>query len=198
MSLSGYLRLPAARRRAKRGIIPERPWIVPAAVGWLGRRTRPDWRVLELGSGRSTLWYARRAASVVSFEDNPWWVARTRQMLEEAAIRNAEIRELPVEQFVPAVAAMADEGFDLVVIDFLESPEAERIDAVRVARDKVCPGGYLLLDDSDRDGYAQAWELLDGWRERRFSGVKDEWPEACETTIFRRPRSWSRETASSD
>jgi predicted O-methyltransferase YrrM len=189
MSLSGYLRLPAARRRAKRGIVPERPWIVPAAVGWLGRRARRDWRVLELGSGRSTLWYARRAASVVSFEDNPWWVARTSEMLEQAEIRNAEVRELPVEQFVAAVAAMPDEGFDLVVIDFLESPEAERVDAVRVARDKVRPGGYLLLDDSDRPGYAPAWELLEGWRERRFSGIKDEWPEACETTIFRRPRS---------
>ena len=51
---------------------------------------------------------------------------------------------------------------------------------------KVRPGGFLLLDDSDRPGYAEAFELLDGWRERRFTGVKDEWPEACETTIFRR------------
>jgi hypothetical protein len=52
---------------------------------------------------------------------------------------------------------------------------------------KVRPGGYLLLDDSDRPGYAEAYELLEGWRERRFTGVKDEWPEACETAIFRRP-----------
>jgi predicted O-methyltransferase YrrM len=194
MSLSGYLRRPAARRRAKRGIVPERPWIVPAAVGWLGRRARRHWRVLELGSGRSTLWYARRTASVLSFEDNLWWVARSREMLDEAGIGNAEIRELPVEQFVAAVGALPDESFDLIVIDFLESPEAERVDAVRVARDKVRPGGYLLLDDSDRPGYAPAWELLHAWRERRFSGIKDEWPEACETTIFRRPRAPSRES----
>jgi hypothetical protein len=53
---------------------------------------------------------------------------------------------------------------------------------------KVKPGGLLLLDDSDRPGYAAAYELLAGWKERRFVGVKDEWPEACETTIFRRPK----------
>ena len=53
--------------------------------------------------------------------------------------------------------------------------------------EKVRPGRHLLLDDSDRRGYADAYELLAGWRERRFVGIKDEWPEACETTIFTRP-----------
>jgi hypothetical protein len=45
----------------------------------------------------------------------------------------------------------------------------------------------LLLDDSDRPGYGEAFELLDGWRFRSFAGIKDEWPEACETGIFTRP-----------
>ena len=61
-----------------------------------------------------------------------------------------------------------------------------RIDCLNPAMKKVRPGGYLLLDDSDRPGYAQAYGLLAGWRVRRFTGIKDEWPEACETTIFRR------------
>ena len=76
---------------------------------------------------------------------------------------------------------------DSDLIDFLESPEAERIDAVRAGMTKVRPGGLLLLDDSDRPSYAGAYELLGDWRERRFTGVKDGWPEACETAIFRRP-----------
>ena len=40
----------------------------------------------------------------------------------------------------------------------------------------------------DRDHFLEAFRLLEGWRFRRFTGVKDEWPEACETGIFRRPR----------
>jgi hypothetical protein len=79
-------------------------------------------------------------------------------------------------------------AFDLVVMDFLESPEVSRVDALRPAMTKVRPGGHLLLDDSDRPGYAQSYEMLAGWKERRFTGIKDEWPEACETTIFRRPK----------
>jgi SAM-dependent methyltransferase len=188
MPLSAWLRLPAARLRARLGHEPERPWIVPAATGWLGRRMRRDWSVLELGSGRSTAWLARRSNRVLSFEDNREWVIRTREDLEKAGIEGAEVRELPIERFIPEVAALPDRTYELVVVDFLEAPGAERVDAVRAARSKVKPGGHLLLDDSDRPAYAEAFELLYGWRERRFAGVKDGWPQAVETTIFRRPR----------
>jgi predicted O-methyltransferase YrrM len=187
MGISGWLRYPAAWWRARRGRTPERPWIVPAAVGWLGRRMRADWSVLELGSGRSTVWFAQRAGRVISFEDNGYWFPRTEQRLERAGLRNVDLRLRAVDDFPAEVAALSDESFDLVVVDFLEAPAVTRVDAVKPAMKKVRPGGYLLLDDSDRPGYAAAYELLAGWRERRFTGVKDEWPEACETAIFHRP-----------
>jgi predicted O-methyltransferase YrrM len=187
MPLSGWLRLPAARARARLGRVPERPWIVPAAVGWLGRRIRADWNVLELGSGRSTVWLGRRAGRVVTLEDNEYWLARARELVAEADLDNVEIRRLPVTEFAAVLAKLEPGRLDLLVVDFLESPQAERVEAVRVGREALRPGGLLLLDDSDRPSYAEAYELLAGWRERRFTGVKDEWPQAVETAIFRRP-----------
>jgi predicted O-methyltransferase YrrM len=188
MGVSGWLRYPAAWWRARRGRTPERPWIVPAAVGWLGRRIRSDWSVLELGSGRSTLWFARRAGRVISFEDNEYWYPQTRERLEKARLDNVDLRLTPVEDFPGEVAALPEASFDLVVVDFLEAPAVTRVDAITPAMKRVRSGGFLLLDDSDRPGYAEAFELLSGWRFRRFTGVKDEWPEACETGIFRRPK----------
>lgn len=187
MGLAGWIRYPAAWYRAKRGRTPERPWIVPAAIGWLGRRMRSDWAVLELGSGRSTVWLARRAGRVISIEDNEFWADHTRGRLRELGMDSVELRVGPVEELPDAVAALPDESFDLVVVDFLEAPEVTRIDVLKPAMKKVSPGGLLLLDDSDRPGYAEAFQLLAGWRFRKFVGVKDEWPEACETGIFRRP-----------
>lgn len=187
MGLSGWLRYPAAWLHARSGRTPERPWIVPASIGWLRRRIGSDWSILELGSGRSTAWFARRAARVICLEDNEYWYSRTRERLEEAGLTNVDLRLRPLEDFPRQVSSLPDGGFDLAVIDFLESPEVRRIDCIRPALSKVRPGGYLLLDDSDRPGYAEAFELLDGWRFRKFSGVKDEWPEACETGVFRRP-----------
>jgi len=187
MGPSGWLRYPAAWYRAKTGRTPERPWLVPAAIGWLRRRIRSDWSILELGSGRSTAWFARRAGEVISLEDNELWAAATRERLARAGISNVELRLRPVDDFSQDIASLPDAAFDLVVMDFLEAPSVTRIDALRPAMEKVGPGGYLLLDDSDRPGYAEAFELLDGWRFRKFTGVKDEWPAACETGIFQRP-----------
>jgi SAM-dependent methyltransferase len=187
MGLSGWLRYPVVRLRARTGRTPERPWIVPAAIGWLGRRIRSDWSVLELGAGRSTAWFARRAGRVLSFEDNQFWADQTQDRIRELGLTNVELRTGPIEALPESVAALPDDSFDLVVVDFLESPEVTRIDVLRGAREKVTPRGLLLLDDSDRPGYADAYDLMAGWRERRFTGVKDEWPEACETSFFRKP-----------
>jgi SAM-dependent methyltransferase len=183
MPLSGWLRYPAARWLARRGVIPERPWIVPAAIGWLQRRIRRSWRILELGAGRSTPWFGRRAGTVISLEDNPHWHRQTAERLRELGLE-VDLRLIAVEEFPREVAALEASSCDLVVVDFLEAPEVSRVDALRPAREKVRPGGHLLLDDSDRPGYAEAYELLAGWRQRRFTGVKDGWPEVCETTIF--------------
>jgi predicted O-methyltransferase YrrM len=188
MPFSAWLRYPAAWGRARRGHTPERPWIVPAAIGWLRRRIRRDWSVLELGSGRSTAWFARRAGPVLSFEDSDYWHERTRERLAEAGLDNVDLRLMDVEEFPDEVASLPDAAFDLVVVDFLEAAAVSRMDCLPSAMEKVRPGGHLLLDDSDRPGYAHAYELLAGWRERRFVGVKDEWPEACETAILTRPR----------
>jgi predicted O-methyltransferase YrrM len=186
MPLSGWLRYPAAWWRAKRGSTPERPWIVPAAIGWLRRRIRSDWSILELGAGRSTAWFARRAGRVLSFEDNEFWADETRRRLRELGLENVELRQLAVDGFAAEVGGLPDAGFDLVVVDFLEAPTVTRIDVLKPAMKKVRPGGLLLLDDSDRPGYAEAFDMLAGWRFRKFVGVKDGWPEACETGFFRR------------
>jgi hypothetical protein len=187
MPLSGWVRYPAAWLRARTGRIPERPWLVPAAIGWLRRRIRSEWSILELGAGRSTPWLARRAARVISLEDDPLWHSRTCVRLDEAGLTNADLRLRPVEEFPREVGSLPDDAFDLVVVDLLEAPTVTRIDCLDPAMHKVRPGRYLLLDDSDRPGYAEAFELLAGWRFRRFVGVKDGWPETCETGIFTRP-----------
>ena len=126
---------------------------------------------------------------MISFEDNEFWADQTRERLRELGLderrpRQQAGRGVP-EWRSPRCRTMS---FDLVVVDFLEAPTVTRIDCLKPAMKKVRPGGYLLLDDSDRPGYAEAFELLDGWHFRKFVGVKDGWPEACETGIFRRPQ----------
>src|SRR5688572_29636823 len=39
---------------------PELPWLGYRTIRWFDRNIRPDWHVLEFGSGMSSLWLARR------------------------------------------------------------------------------------------------------------------------------------------
>ena len=113
---------PAARLRARLGRDARAPLDRARGDRLAGTADPADWRVLELGSGRSTVWLARRAGSVLAFEDNEHWLERARELLARAGSRNVELRGLPVERFVPEVEALEDDAFDLVVVDFLESP----------------------------------------------------------------------------
>ena len=159
------------------------PWMVPAAVAYLGRAIRPDWTVLELGAGASTRWYAQRAARVTSIEHDPAWRDRVSAELSAEGLRNCEVRLVEAQRFPDVVAAEPDGAFDLVVVD-----GAERMACLAAAKEKVKDGGYLVLDDSDWPEHDGADRVLAGWEARRFVGVKPFPLLAVETTVYRKPR----------
>ncbi|MGE0665710.1 MAG: O-methyltransferase [Sphingomonadales bacterium] len=103
---------------------------------------QPDWRVLEFGSGWSTLWLADRAAEVVSIESSPVWAAFVQKKAESCgAVVKVLQREL---EDYPDTASFADASFDLCVIDGWRR-QACLENALRLIR----PGGYLYLDTSE-------------------------------------------------
>lgn len=181
MPLGAWLRLPGACLRRVRGSGDEAPWIVPACVSYLAGEIGKHWRVLECGAGGSTAWFARRAGAVTSLEDDPSWHERVRKRLELDGLASCELRLVPRNRFPDAVAATADEGFDLVVVD-----GAERVACVAAAVPKLRPDGLLVLDDSDRAEYGAVDEMLRGWPVRRFVGVRPFPLAASETSVYRK------------
>jgi hypothetical protein len=162
------------------------PWLVPAATREIDRLLTSDKRVLELGAGRSTCWFATRAGFVTTFESDPAWAADVQGRLAESGLsERVDFRLLDSSSFADAVASLPDESVDIVFVDCVEA--ADRVACAAAARQKIRPGGYLVLDDSDRPRYRPAQELLAGWPILRFSGLKDEVLTATETSIFRRP-----------
>jgi len=181
-----WMSLPALLAHRRRSPARRVPWIAPEAVRRLDRLAEPGWRVLEFGAGDSTHWFAARAASVVSVETDRAWHARVAQDLASSRLDNCELL-LRARGDVAAVARdFPDDHFDLIVVDCAESAPGERIDCVRAAAGEVRPGGYLLLDDSDRPAYRGADEVLAGWAVARFVGMKPRPLAAVETSLYRR------------
>jgi hypothetical protein len=120
-----------------------------AAIPWLGyRATRriaglvgPGTRVLEFGSGLSTVWFARRGAEVLSIETREEWAARVRALLAE--IPGHRVRVVAAEPpYSPEL--VAGETFDFVLVD-----GDGRDSAMATALAVVRAGGHVYLDNAD-------------------------------------------------
>jgi len=66
-------------------IRPILPWISYDAIRAIQSHLRPTSRVLEFGSGMSTIWYALHAGTVYSVEDNEAWFSRIKSCCEKYA-----------------------------------------------------------------------------------------------------------------
>lgn len=132
-------------------------------------KTRPQARVFEWGSGASSIWLAKRAASVTSVEHDADWA----KVMEPMVLDNNQI--LVVEpvldevgtgvrsskpgfeglDFTEYVAAIDNQpaGLDLIVID-----GRAREACLDKALPKLAPGGLIVFDNVDRERYVRAIE----------------------------------------
>lgn len=141
------------------GYLPPMPWLSYRAQRYINGLLRPEWTVLEFGSGMSTVWFAQRCKSIYSFEHNPTWYGVVKARLIEISNVIYHLRE---KESYPDLSEFPDEFFDFVLIDGIR-----RADCVRNALPKVKPGGWIYLDNTDMSAkslpgndYQQAEQLL--------------------------------------
>jgi predicted O-methyltransferase YrrM len=135
--LSGrWVQLTANRRRPS--------GISYRAVKFLDEKITPAWRVIEFGSGMSTLWFARRCGFLHSVEINNHWYQMLSRRLEGAKHVRYELRSL--DEYCD-VSDYADASVDLAFVD-----GAWRSRCVENVLSKIRPGGFLYLDNTDLEG----------------------------------------------
>ena len=129
---------------------------------------RPGARVFEWGSGASTAWLSRRAASVTSVEHDAAWAEMVRPVLplnadvrviepvgstggaEVVRSARAGFEGLDFSAYVDALDATSGD-YDLIVVD---GRAREACFAKAVSR--LAPGGVLVFDNVDRERYRDA------------------------------------------
>lgn len=168
----------------------------------------PGSAIFEYGAGGSTLYFARRAQSIVTVEHDPVWLesvraalvasgtaasAQLRLALPEAGASGDASDPAAYVSSSPALSGYAFRAyastidgypgatFDLVSIDGRARPSC-----IDHAWRKVKPGGYLLLDNSERCHYARAARLLEGWERLDCFGPAPYVKAFFRTTLWRR------------
>jgi hypothetical protein len=184
---------------------PERPWLTQIANEILHSYLRKSDIGLEFGSGRSTLWFAKRVARLTSVEHDKSWAANVLEMLRKANVENVDYKFLPKDaeenkaseaKYVRIIDAFDDNSLDFCLVD-----GAYRDFCTLKVVEKIRPGGLLIIDNvnwylpsnsispdsrSLADGpngpiWAEVETLISGWRHIwTSSGVWD-------TALFFKP-----------
>ena len=120
------------------------PWYTFPAIEYLNQFDYSAMSVFEYGSGNSTLFWAERAARVVSVEDDERWFARNRAKVPPNC---ALILEPDLDKYVTVIDRFA-EPFDIIVVDG-PARGRTRLKCAARALDRLRVGGLVILDNSD-------------------------------------------------
>lgn len=185
----------------------ERPWVTFKAITWLKRYLKPDMQVFEYGSGGSTLFFARRVGRVVSVEHDEEYYRVVSKAIESKALRNCQYllrrpkvlarevglgysprsctsfmerwKALDFSGYVGAIDDFPDGSFDLVAVD-----GRSRVSCIARSLSKVKRGGWLLLDNSEREGYEPGRRLLANYRRYDFYGLVPSNLDPYQTSVW--------------
>jgi predicted O-methyltransferase YrrM len=133
---------------------PDAPWLTPEAIRLLDSMLRPSDIGAEFGSGRSTLWLARRCAHLTSVEHDEAWHATVSATLAVEGITHVDYRCHPRDEpdalgdrsaYAQVAQFLGDESLDFALVDGLY-----RDYVTLLLLPKIRPGGMLVIDNVNR------------------------------------------------
>jgi hypothetical protein len=146
------------------GMEPTAPWLCYSSIFLLNKLIKPDWKVIEFGSGLSTIYFAKRVQTIVSIEHSEEWSNRVRRLIKDVGARNVRLDFRSWKDYEDC-SEWADGHFDFCLVDGIK-----RLACVKSVIAKIRYGGFIYLDDSDviRDSERQEAErlILDNWKQR--------------------------------
>jgi hypothetical protein len=124
---------------------PKQPWISFDASYVLAKHLTKDSRVLEFGSGMSTIWYAKRAGHVRSVEDyRPWYEKVCLELQADDATNVDYVFAESRESYTSA--GLRGTEYDLIMVD-----GSHRSACIASAIPLLAARGILYLDNSDKN-----------------------------------------------
>lgn len=146
---TGHWRSSLAEKAMTRGGEPL-PWYTYPAIDFLAARDFSDKSVLEFGGGQSTLFWCRRARSVVTIEEDRAWYGELKPRLPA----NAELHHVPADRQSRDVGPIRDilqargQSYDIIVVD-----GHLRQECTALAFAHLSPRGAIVLDNAEGYGF---------------------------------------------
>ncbi|WP_460806758.1 class I SAM-dependent methyltransferase [Nocardioides salsibiostraticola] len=154
------------------------PWLPFRLIDDLESRVGLGTKVFEYGGGGSTLWFLDRGASVTTVEHHPAWRVRLADEIDDPRWNLLECTGTDLADYVNSIRTCAEGSLDVVVVD-----GRERVRCAHEALPYLKPGGWLIVDDVDRDKYAEGLSRID-WPRRDVVGFAPAKPSLAYSAVF--------------
>ncbi len=184
------------------------PWLTFKSRVWLEKYLKSDMSIFEYGSGGSSIFISKKTKEIFSIEHNKEWYQIISKEIENQHIGNCKLllieperdlfnredysnpnnylssspiyRKMNFRRYVLSIDDFPDDYFDMVIVD-----GRARNSCIANSMPKIKSGGYLLLDDSERETYNQGKKLLSKWASKSYYGLKP-YGSISETTVWRK------------
>ncbi len=126
------------------------PWYTYPAIDFLEQRNFSGRNVLEFGGGQSTLWWSKRAKSVLAIdEDSAWFEALRSRVGDNVTLHHvpADIKTRSVVAIKRILDASSVAKFDVIVVD-----GHLRSEVAGLAFDYLMPDGAIIIDNAEGYG----------------------------------------------
>ena len=128
---------------------PDVPWMTPTSIDLLEQLIKLDDVGIEYGSGRSTLWFAKRCKYLTSIENNKQWYDIVSKKISKLNNVNYELNTLTEKQldssYYKTINRFKSGTIDFIIIDG-KYREPLAIKAIEILKN----GGLLIFDNAER------------------------------------------------
>jgi hypothetical protein len=161
----------------------ELPWLTYSAIHFLDDRIENHFSIFEYGSGHSTIWLSRRAASIVSVEHDREWYDRMKEKFSDYSNITYKYKSLVTDAYVNEILQY-NSAFDVIMID-----GRERVKCSLNSLGALKSDGIIIWDNSERPSYQDGFEFLmkNGFKRLDFRGLGPimtfEW---CTSVFYRK------------
>ncbi len=149
---------------------PGYPWLTAESIKLIEAFLNKNKTGLEWGSGKSTLWFAQRLEKLISVEHNKKWYNRMSTEIDDHHVKNIDYRYACINNGCLEYSQQI-ENTDIEYFDFVLVDGECRSQCLAIASKKMKLGGYLVLDNADKDYDMSGMQLDDFQIIRTNNGV---------------------------
>lgn len=120
-----------------------RPLLTFSFVDWLEDQDIKQKKLIEFGSGESTVYFSKLFKKVISYEDDDYWA----QVINSHNLHNVEVKNFQHGFYKNEIELLADADF--ILIDILPRETNNRLYIAEVLMEKVNYQNTLILDNGN-------------------------------------------------